>query len=231
MSPHNEAARKLLSGMREDDDAKTAQEARRILSTLKLPADQKLEMWTRRLSHADGKVRSEAISALGNLAASAKPAKPALQERFTKENNDECKAAILYALTAIDPDDPALVPFLITSMDTSESWVRWSAMRCLEALGPKAKDALPTIEARLFKPGKKGKAGVLDDGDTRKLVDVIVRLAPGSAKSTAILLKALRHPDIRAMHCPKNTWYMRDVLEDHLQANLPAAAHVLREAL
>jgi HEAT repeat protein len=33
------------------------------------------------------------------------------------------------------------------------------------------------------------------------------------------------------MHCPKNTWYMRDVLEDALQANLPAAAPLLRAAL
>src|SRR5262249_16899101 len=44
-------------------------------------------------------------------------------------------------------------------------------------------------------------------------------------------MKALRREDIRAEHCSKNTWYMRDILEDSLQANLPAAAPLLSEVL
>ena len=59
----------------------------------------------------------------------------------------------------------------------------------------------------------------------------IVRIAPGSAKSADTLLKALRNPDIRNQHGAKNDWYMRDVLEDGLQANLPAAIPLLCEAL
>ena len=53
MSPHNEAARKLLLRMLGDDHAETAQEAHRILAELELPADQVLGVWTRALSHAD----------------------------------------------------------------------------------------------------------------------------------------------------------------------------------
>ena len=54
----------------------------------------------------------------------------------------------------------------------------------------------------------------------RHLVDAIVHIAPRSARTAATLLKALRHRDIRAVHCPKNTWFMRDRLEDELHANL-----------
>jgi HEAT repeat protein len=230
MSPHNEAARKLLLRMLEDDRAETSQEAHRILARLELPADQVLGAWTKALSHADSKVRSEAISALTRLGASAKSAKPRLHERLTKEA-DYCAGGILGALTAIDPDDPALLPLLIKSMDDRESWVRYRAINCLEDLGPKAKDALPALEARLLNPEAKGKEDALDSSKMRDLVSAIVHIAPVSARTAAILLKALRHPEIRAVHCPKNTWYMRDRLEDELQATLPAATPLLREAL
>ncbi len=231
VSPHNKEARKLLFRMLGDERAETAQEAHRILARLELPADQVLEVWTRALSHANSKVRSEAIYALMRLGSSAKTAKSALHARFQKEKDYHCKGSILDALTAIDPDDPALIPIVIKSMDDRESWVRWRAISSLEALGPRAKDALPKIEARLLNPGQKGKEDILDDSEMRHLVKALVRIAPGSANSAAILLKALRNRDVRSVHCPKNTWYMRDLLEDALQANLPAAAPLLREAL
>src|SRR5262249_50365539 len=97
--------------------------------------------------------------------------------------------------------------------------------------GPRAKVALSKIEYRLLNPGEKGKENSLDSSDARDLVDAIVRIAPGSAKTATTLLKALRHRDIRSVHDGKNTWFMRDRLEDYLQANSPAAAPLLREAL
>src|SRR5262249_9515400 len=143
---------------------------------------------------------------------------------FPKEDNRDCKEAILYALTAIDPDDPALVPFLIRVLKDGDRSISIDTVRCLGRLGPRAKDALPTIEACLLKPREGDKDAFWDGLFASDAATAIVRIAPGSEKSAATLLKALRHRGIRAMHCPKNTWYMRDILEDGLQANLPAAA-------
>jgi HEAT repeat protein len=231
MSLHNEAARKLLFRMLEDNDAKTPQEAHRILAGLELPADQVLGAWTKALSHADAEVRMQAIVALTKLGPRAKSAKSTLHERFPKERDHDCKANILHALTAIDPVDPALISVFTRAMEDRESWVRITALHCLQELGPRAKDAVPRLEARLLKPEEKGKENSLDDIEMRNLVDAIVRIAPGSARTAATLRKALRREVIRAVHCPKNTWYMRDRLEDALQANLPAAAPLLRKAL
>lgn len=190
MIPHNEAALKLLFRVVESKDAKTAQEAHHVLARLKLPADQELAVWTRALSHADSKRRSEAIYALRGCGPAAKPAKSALHERFNKEDDRDCKSAILDALFAIDPDDPVLVPILIKALDDPESWARWSALGHLEALGPRAKAALPRIEARLLNPEKKGKKERLDDSEMRHLVGAMVRIAPGSARTASTLLKA-----------------------------------------
>ncbi len=227
MCPHNEEARKLLFRLLEDKDAETAQEAHRILAGLELPADRVLGVWTKALSHANSKVRSEALYALMKLGPNAKTAKSALHERFTKEKD----SGILFALIRIDPDDPALLPWLLRSMDAGDRSFSLSAIRSLADLGPRAKDAMPRIEACLLNLGK-GKTDDFYDGlSAHDLVIATVRIAPDSAKSATTLLKALRRQGIRDMHCPKNTWYMRDVLEDALQANLPAGELVLREAL
>src|SRR5262249_22718291 len=148
-----------------------------------------------------------------------------------KEQKYQGKSDILDALTAIDPDDPELIPFLIRAMDDRDASARLHAVRNLGVLGRKAKHAVPELQARLFNPKDIDKGDILDDLFVKDLITAIVRIAPGSAKTAATLLKALRDQDIRSVHCPKNTWYMRDVLEDQLQANLPAAAPVLREAL
>src|SRR5262249_20766128 len=95
MSPHNEAARQLLLRTLGDDHAETAQEAHRILARLELPADQVVRVWIKALSHADPKVRLEAITALGKLGPGAKPTKSALHERLKKENDYYCKGGIL----------------------------------------------------------------------------------------------------------------------------------------
>ncbi|HEY7423761.1 MAG TPA: HEAT repeat domain-containing protein [Gemmataceae bacterium] len=231
MSPHNPAARKLLFRMLGDTYAKTAQEAHRILAGLELPADQVLGAWTKALSHADSTVRSRAIAALTKLGPRAQSAKSALHERFAKEHNSECKGGILDALTAVDPDDTTLVPLLIQSMEDRESWVRYRALDCLQELGPRAKDALPRLKGKLLNPEKKGKRISPASNEMRHLVDAIIHIAPGSAETAATLITALRHEDVRAVHDPKNSWFMRDLLEDYLQANLPAAAPLLREAL
>jgi HEAT repeat protein len=230
MGPHNEAARKLLLELLGDKHAETAQEAHRILADLELPADQALPVWMKALAHADSNVRQRAIQALRKFGPAAKSAKSKLHERFAAEKDYSCKGGILGALTAIDPDDPMLVPLLIRSLDDPESWVRWVTLTCLEDLGPRAKAALPRIKAHLLSP-KKDKENRLDDSEMRHLVDALVRIAPSSAQTAATLLRALRDREIRAVHDPKNVWFMRDILEDSLQANLPAAAPVLREAL
>jgi HEAT repeat protein len=231
MCPHNEAAVKLLLRMLGDDRAETAREAHRILANLSLPADQVLGAWTKAMSHADPEVRSKAVWALRDLGPSAKPAKAALRERFAKEDDYNCKDGIMYALVAIDPDDPALVPFLVRALDDRDRSVSLNAVRCLDLLGPRAKEAIPAIEARLLKSGEGDKDAFWDGLFASDAVTAIVRIAPGSEKSAATLLKALRHRDIRSIVGAKNSFYMRDVLEDELQANLPAAAPLLREAL
>jgi HEAT repeat protein len=230
MSPHNPAARKILLGMLGDDDAKTVREAYRILESLDLPADQVLGTWTRALAHADPEVRSRAIGALWTLGPAARPAVARLRERLTKEEKD-FRAYILQALVAIDPDDPTLVPLLIKSMQDPDSYVRVTVIRTLAELGPRAKAALPEIEAHLLNPGPKDAKRSWYDSYVAALAGAIVRIAPGSADAPATLLKALRQPAIRSVIGAKNSFYLRDILEDGLQTYLPTAAPKLRAAL
>src|SRR5262249_40387471 len=116
------------------------------------------------------------------------------------------------------PDDPTLVLLLIRSLDERDRWVGYRAIGCLGELGPRAKAALPRLEEHLLKPKAMGEDGVLDDSKMRELVTAIVSIAPRSTRTAATLLQALRDRDIRAVHCPKNTWFMRDRLEDELLA-------------
>jgi HEAT repeat protein len=233
-SPHNEEARKRLFGLLTDKDAETVAEAHRILAGLHLPADQVLEVWIKALAHNDPNVRSVAVEALERIGPGAKPAKAALLERFKKEEDGWLRRHILDVLAAIEPDGPALISFLIDSIEDRDSPVRREAIRCLAALGPKAKEAIPRIEAYLSNPAAKVKEGERDSLDGYLLLDLLTataRIAPGSTNTAATLIKALRQRDIRSLIGAKNSWYMRDELEDHLFASLPAAAPLLREAL
>jgi HEAT repeat protein len=232
MGPHNEGALKLLFRMLGDDDAETARAAHITLARLELPPEQVLGAWTRALSHPDPKVRLEADYALMSLGPAAKPARSALHERLTREADHDVKVGSIHALTAIDPDDPELMTFLTRAMEDGDSSIRLlDAIRGLNDLGPRAKDAIPKIEARLFKPRGEGRDDFWDGLELRDLATALTRIAPGSAESAATLLRALRRPGIRHRHCPKNTWYMRDVLEDQLLSHLPAAEPALRGAL
>jgi HEAT repeat protein len=219
LSPHNEEARTRLFGLLTDKDAETVAEAHRILAGLKLPTDQVLGVWIKALAHADPKVRSLAVETLPKFGSGAKPAKAVLYERFKKEEDRWTKSYIFGVLTAIDPDDPALVPFLIDSLEDSDAFLRSYAVDALADLGPKAKDATPRIEACLQNPRQKAKqneSDALDEHFLRGLLIATVRIAPSSTKSVATLLEALRHRDIRSLIGAKNSWYMRDELEDHL---------------
>jgi HEAT repeat protein len=221
MVPHSETARKLLMGLLEDRNPETVQEAYRILAGLELPADQGLDLFTKALSHSNSNVRSQAIEALVRLGPAAKPAKSVLLERMKKDGGD-----IIRALRAIDPDDPELVRLVMA--DKSETLHK---VRLLTELGQGAKDAIPWLEAQLVNLENDQTDGFTAGLTAKEIVELIARLAPDSARSAAALLKALGNDNIRSMHCPKNTWYMRDVLEDALQTSLPASASVLHEAL
>ena len=234
LTPHNEEARKLLFRMLGDGDSETVLEAHRILARLHLPADQVLEVWIKALAHADPNVRYVAVGDLYRLGPDAKLAKAPLHERVKKEEDGRARSGILSALTAVDPDDPALVALLIESLENRESPVRDEAIRCLAALGPKAKEALPRIETCLLKPRAEAKAKVRDEFEAYAMSDLVravARIAPDSTKTAATLLKALRRRDIRSLHPTRSEWHMRDVLEEGLQASLPAASALLREAL
>lgn len=232
LCPHNEAARKALFRMLGDEDAKVAYQAYSVLSRLDLPPSEVLGAWSRALSHRQSEVRQQALWQLRRLGPAAKAVKPRLIERFPMEADNYCKSGILEALTAIDPDDPALVPLLIKSVDDKEYWLRYRAIECLGTLGPKAKEALPRLMARLFAPKPKVGEHRWQWGDeVFQLVNAVVRVEPGSIRTAGTLLKAMRRPEIRALHGLKNEWYMRDRLEDELLALLPAATSLLREAL
>lgn len=232
MSPHNPAAIKLLLRMLEDDQAESTREAYSVLANLDLPADQVRGIWIKALAHADKGVRSKAIHALSKPGPAAKPALTALRAQLAREVDYYNRSSVLDLIARTDPDDPALLPLLIKSMEEDrDSWVRLQVITTLAGLGPKAKAAIPRIEANLFNTEKDRAADFMRDSFLRDLVDAIVRIAPDSADSVATLLKALRDRTIRSAHCPKNTWYMRDRLEDALQTYLPAAAPILRAAL
>jgi HEAT repeat protein len=230
MVRHNEGAFKLLLEALGDKDMDTVRDAYFILSRLDLPAEQALKTWTRALSHADFQVRYGAIRALTRLGRSAKPAKAALRERYAKGTDEHSKREILDALLAIDPDDKALVPLLIKSLDAPEQPVREQARACLITLGAKVKTARAAIEAILLSP-KTLSDETYPHEKMRALVVEFARIAPGSARTAATLLKALRKPKIRAVSTYDGDWIMRDGLEDGLLAALPAARPLLREAL
>ena len=152
-------------------------EAYSVLVTLDLPADMALATWTKALSHADPRVRLEAVAGLAKCGSAAKPMLVALRRFFAKEDDDQNRAIILYALTAIDPEGPELVPFLIKSMDDHNSYVRVRAIETLAGLGPKAKKAIPQLQGRLRNPKSEHQNGGLGGSYIRELVNALMHIA------------------------------------------------------
>jgi len=231
MGPHNPEAFQWLIQLTEDKDVETALQAVRLLDRLKLPTDQAIKAWAALLSHDKEDVRSEAIYALQNHGLAAKPALPVLRDRFSKLNDEYEKAKLFNAIVAADPDDPNLFSFLVKWLEKGQQSIQGRAVGQLAEMGPKAKDAFPLIEAQLFSSKVQDDRKGFDGIDVRDRVEALARIASGSDQLIAVLLKALRDRQIRSRHCGKNSWFMRDVLEDNLQACMPAAAPELRKAL
>lgn len=230
MCPHNEAAVALLLRVLKEADLETSKEAYRILAKLEDPTERLLEALTKGLAHSDTEVRTSVLEALGRFGPQAKSAKAALHAHFGKESDFQVKSAILDALTRIDPVDPALLRLLLAALNDEVTWVRMKAGENVAVLGPHGRTAAAVLEAKLFGP-QRPRDRENDVADIGRLLEAVIAVAPEGTKRATVLLKALRQRGIRSEQSPRISWYMRDVLEDSLLANVSAAQAGLRAAL
>lgn len=231
MRPHNAAARRVLAQQLTEERKDEPRQPGAYRPPIYLPTDQVIDVWPRAIAHTDPAVRTGALQALATLGTRGKEMKASLLVLYPKETDDSCRAAVIDALVAIDPIDPALVPFLIQAVDDRKSYVQWRALDALAVLGPRASATLPTIERNLLPPEPAPPMKDLESSRMRDLVSALVSIAPGTERTAEVLLQALRRREVRGVHCPKNTWFMRDRLEDELVAAVPAAVPLLRAAL
>lgn len=231
MCPHNKVAREWLFQQLADKDEKTAIAVADLLDRLPSPTEPEIKAWSVLLAHANKELRSHAIGALSFHGPAAKAALPDVRARLAKSTDEYEQDYLFDAILRIDPDDPNRLEFLERWLAEGMSPTRRTAVNHLAELGPAAKKAFPTIVAQLFTRPAKGDRGAFANDDAKARVDALARISPRSEELIAILLRALRDRYLRSLVGSKNSWYMRDVLEDHLLACLPAAAPDLRHAL
>jgi HEAT repeat protein len=153
-----------------------------------------------------------AARALSNLGPEAKAALPLLKEGL-KRKDAEVRGTVLGLLVVIDP---MTAPLLVTTLKDSEPRMRDAARAALEALGPKAKAAIPALVRRL-KDGEQAEETIRllggmgpdaapalaealrepDLGIVREAVMALKRLGPQAKAAAPALAAALRDPDIR----------------------------------
>ena len=101
------------------------------------------------LTDDDLEVRRGATFALGKIGPAAKAALPAIRANF--DSKAELRPVSIWAMVHIAPDDEKIadqaVPLLIAALKREESIVRFHAADTLGLIAPRARAAIPALEA------------------------------------------------------------------------------------
>jgi HEAT repeat protein len=94
-------------------------------------------------------IRRAATFALGKIGPPAKSALPAIRTNF--DTREELRPVSIWAMVRISPDDDKVaakaVPLLIAALRREEGFVRFEAAETLGLIGPRARAAVPALEA------------------------------------------------------------------------------------
>ena len=150
IGPAAAPAADALAGLVEDKDPRVADEAVMALAKIGPGASAAVPALLRALQRAEDSSRYAIAYALGRIGPAAAEAKPALEKLLTGEDDtlSLVSAWALVQIGAADPDTAArVVPVLIGGLARPDARYRQEAARALEKLGPRAKDALPALNA------------------------------------------------------------------------------------
>jgi HEAT repeat protein len=98
------------------------------------------------LENNDEKIRILIISALGAIGEQAKPAEPRLSKLLSEETRKSVRVATVYALAEIGKDG---VPSVVSALQDSDWYIRYTAADALGEMGANAKEAIPALNAAL----------------------------------------------------------------------------------
>jgi HEAT repeat protein len=100
------------------------------------------------LTDDDLEVRRGATFALGKIGPAAKAALPAIRANADKQ---ELRPVSIWAMVRIAPDDAKIaeqaVPLAIAALRRDEAVIRFEAAETLRLIGPRARAAIPALEA------------------------------------------------------------------------------------
>jgi HEAT repeat protein len=100
------------------------------------------------LGDSDVEVQRGATFALGKIGPAAKAALPAIRANAEKQ---ELRPVSIWALVRIAPDDAKIadqaVPVAIAALKRDEAFIRFEAAETLRLIGPRARTAIPALEA------------------------------------------------------------------------------------
>jgi HEAT repeat protein len=131
-------------------------------------------------------VRRQACIALMKIGPDSKPALEALGQLATKDRDKEIRGFALAALTKIDPETSAILPYLKQTLKDEEASVRLASLLALEEPARKVETMVPVL------------AAALKDPDTKVRIttaSILARLGPTAKAALPALNAALADPE------------------------------------
>lgn len=168
----------LIDNFRDEDPA-IRQVVTNALSSIGKPAVPAL---TKSLGDGAAVVRRQACIALMKIGPDAKPALEALGGVATKDKDKEIRGFALAALTKIDPETTAIIPYLKQTLKDEEASVRLASLLALEEPARKVEAMVPVL------------AGALKDTDKNVRIttaSILARIGPPAKAALPALTDAL----------------------------------------
>jgi HEAT repeat protein len=103
---------------------------------------------TKALAHPNPLIRGQAARILADSGEAGKKSVPNLLKAMKDEQEEMTRVWMAGAIVRLDPDEPAPIPVLIKVLDPGRAIAtRKTAAEFLAEAGPRAKEAIPSLEA------------------------------------------------------------------------------------
>ena len=143
------AVPELVSVLKEDRRKEVRQAIIEALLAIGTASSESVPALVSMLSDDNLDVRRGATFGLGRIGPPARSALPAIRRNFDTEK--ELRPISIWAMVRIAPEDDKIaataVPLLVEALKREEAFVRFEAARTLGLIGPRARAAIPALEA------------------------------------------------------------------------------------
>jgi HEAT repeat protein len=190
-----QAAVPALLRLLKDPDDNVRREAAQVLGKIGPAAREATVALTAALGDKDFFVAGAAIEALTAIGPAARESVPTLVELDLKVKTFQSVSLFVRdklpaALQAIDPERKVALPVLLGLLSKGDGEVRQAVAKELGELGPRARDAVPTLLV-LFLKHESGERFLV----RRPFTEALQRIDPGVMRRSSALLDLLDHPD------------------------------------